>query len=174
MRKYDRALRIAAVGSHRDRRGLTLVEVTVTMLILGILAAVASPAFAAALNHYRVEAAAARLAADLNYARRTAINTSTSYELQVTLSPPAYQFAGLPDPAHPHQNYAVNLSAVASGVRIVSCSFDGETGFTFNLYGLPLVGQSLLPLTSGVIVIGSGAEQRTIQIDSRTGKAEVL
>ena len=149
------------------------------MLIVGILAAVASPRFAEALNYYRVEAAAACIAADLNYVRRYAVNTSAKRAITFTVdkkSSHAYKTSGatgVPDPNHPANNLIVDFKQKMPGVDLVSATFDGTNEITFNQYGLPLAGDPLTSLTSGTIVISHGTSQRTIVLDPATGKATV-
>ena len=159
------------------RRGFSLVELTITMLIVGILAAVASPGFSHALCHYRTEAAAARIVADLNYVRRYAVNTSANRAVQFTIGKTdQYKTngaTGVPDPSHPANNLIVHFKQKMPGVGLVSVSFDGTDEITFNQYGLPLAGDPLTSLTSGTIVISHGMSQRTIVIDPATGKATV-
>lgn len=150
------------------------------MLIVGILAAVASPRFAEALNYYRVEAAAACIAADLNYVRRYAVNTSAKRAITFTVdkkSSHAYKTSGatgVPDPNHPANNLIVDFKQKMPGVDLVSATFDGTNEITFNQYGLPLAGSFPSAMTAGAIVVAAGSEQRTIQISPATGKAEVL
>lgn len=148
-------------------------ELVVTVLVIGILAAAATPQFAGALVHYRVETIAARIVADLNFARRTAINTSSNCTVQFTVSPPQYQMTGVADPHHPAQNYAVNLSEEDASLAFVTVDFDSNTNVTFNQYGLPVTGSPSAPLTAGVIMLTVGSEARVVQIDPATGKAAV-
>lgn len=161
------------------RRGISLIELTITMLIVGILAAVASPQFSSALAHYRVEAVAARVTADLNYVRRTAMNTSSNRSLEFTINPGGqhqYKSIGstaVSDPNHPGQDYIVSVPSIAPNVDLQSVSFDGNSKVVFNHYGLPLTGSPLGPLAAATIVIASGSEQRTIVVDPLTGKAAV-
>jgi prepilin-type N-terminal cleavage/methylation domain-containing protein len=161
------------------RRGFSLVELTITMLIVGILAAVASPGFSHALCHYRTEAAAARIVADLNYIRRYAANTSTNRAATFVTDKKANSSyktngaTGVPDPHHPANNLIVHFKQKMPGVELVSVSFDGTSEITFNQYGLPLAGDPLTSLTSGTIVISHGMSQWTIVIDPATGKAAV-
>ena len=52
------------------------------MAIIVIVAAIATPRYANALTRYRAEAAARRVAADFQLARRTAKSTSSSRTVQ--------------------------------------------------------------------------------------------
>ena len=62
-----------------DRReGFTLVELTIAMLLVGILAVVAMPRYRDAWEWHCVESAARRVVADLEWARRQAIQTGTN------------------------------------------------------------------------------------------------
>lgn len=55
------------------RQGFTLIELMVTVSVLGVLLAVAAPAFSDLMNKRRVAAAAAELASDLAYARSESV-----------------------------------------------------------------------------------------------------
>ncbi len=61
------------VTRHRSRRplhhGFTMMDLVITMLIIGILAAVAAPKFVDSLHRMRAEAAAKRIMVDLSYAQ---------------------------------------------------------------------------------------------------------
>lgn len=56
--------------SRRGRSAFTLVDLTLTLLILGILAATVVPRFSAAVLYYQVDGAARRVEADINYVQR--------------------------------------------------------------------------------------------------------
>lgn len=138
---------------------------------MGILAAVGAPKFAAVMSRLRTEAVAKRIAADLNYARQTAIRTSRSVNIAFRASAAGYDMNGVEDPAKPSKAYSVALADVDSSVALNSFSFNGGAQLSFNNYGCPLVGAS--PLTSGTVVVRSGQITFTVIVSSATGEATV-
>lgn len=155
--------------AHAPRHGAALVDLVITVLVIGILSAVAMPRFASAVARLRTEAVAKRVASDLNYARRNAIQTSRLATVTFRASPAGYDFTGVANPARPSQNYSVNLADLDSGVVLSSFSFDGGATFSFNNYGRPLVGTA--PLASGTIRVASGEHSFNVTINASTGEA---
>ena len=66
------------------RRGLTLIDLTVVVVITAIAAALALLRYAGAVGDFRAAPAAQRVAADLALARWTARSTSTGAGVTVT------------------------------------------------------------------------------------------
>jgi prepilin-type N-terminal cleavage/methylation domain-containing protein len=165
------------------RRGLTLIELTIVMLIMGIMAAAASPRYFESISRFRVEAAATRIAADLNHVRGRAKMKGPLEEEWVCFYPATekYEMVDDPDPDREANEYWVDLSKTAYPVDLVSATFVSTSGFTssktvkFDLFGMARVGNSpILPLASGQIIVQCGGQQRTITIDPVTGEASVL
>ena len=73
----------------RPRRGLTLVEILITVAILGILAAAIIPQFGATAPD-QVRGAAQIVAADMEYARSLAISNSSTYLITFSESRNSY------------------------------------------------------------------------------------
>ncbi len=170
------------VSFHHHRAGFSLIELVVVMLIMGIMASVAAPRYFDSFANTRAEAAAKRIAADLNLVRARAIMKGPQEEESVDFFPATEQMhlVDVPDPDDPREPYWIDLSVIYSA-DLVSATFTNELGFTsnqtikFNLYGQPRVGNSpqVAPLTSGQIVVASGRQQRTVVIDPVTGKASL-
>jgi len=72
-----------------DRRGFTLVEMMVIIVIVGILASISAPSIFRSVQGNRLRTNADRLAADLQYARSLSI--ATSQILRFTATPLGYQ-----------------------------------------------------------------------------------
>ncbi len=165
------------------RRAFSLVELTMVMLVMGILAAVAAPRYFESIARFRVEAAALRIAADLNHVRARAKMKGLSAPEWVVFYPnfELYQLVNDPDPNWKSYEYWVDLWKSAYPVDLVSVEFTNTAGFTsnssvkFDLYGKACSGDFLpAPLVSGEIIVQSGNQQRTVTIDPVTGEARVL
>lgn len=152
------------------RRGFTLIDLTLTVLILGIVAAAAAPRFSGALLFYQVDAAARRIEADINYVRTYARFTNQACSLTFSATSPTYTTTGVPHTNNSGRAYDVDLAALGYPVTL-QANFDGGRSVTFNPSGNPQVGSPLVGLTSGTITISSGVQTRTIIIDAVTGKA---
>ncbi|MEX0725494.1 MAG: GspH/FimT family pseudopilin [Planctomycetaceae bacterium] len=157
--------RSTIIEETRNRGGFTAVEAVLAVIIMGIMAAIAIPKFAAVQDRYRVDAAAQRIKYDLSLARQHAISTSTSRSVQFTPASGTYTIAGLSDLNHPSQSYSADLTASPYSVVLVSASLGGDTTLTYNLYGQPDSG--------GTVTVRSGSIQQTVTINSDTGQAAV-
>jgi type IV fimbrial biogenesis protein FimT len=145
------------------RGGFTLPDLVITVLIIGIMAAVAAPKFAETIHQYRAEAAATRIKADLGLVRQHAVSTSSTQTVQFSIATNAYSIPGLSDLNHASQAYAVDLTAYPYSAVLESASLGGDNFLQFDRYGKPDSG--------GTITVESGGYQRTVTIDPDTGKA---
>lgn len=145
--------------------GFTLVDVVISTLIVGILAAAAAPKFADALHRSRADAAAKRVRADLSYGRQVAISNSTPLTVNFFPVSNDYTFPTLADLNHPGQAYAVSLATAPYHAQIDSASLGGDGTLQFDRYGRPDSG--------GTITVSSGSHQETVTIDPDTGKVTI-
>ncbi len=164
--------RTAAVA-RPERRGISLVDLVVTVLIMSIIAAVTVPRFTGILAQYKVETAARQIAADLNYARQYARQTSGTTAVLFQFSPPAYFFNGVPALDHSGAAYSVDLDSLGYDVAFSSIDFDGNTLLMFDENGRPSTGSTAAGLTSGSVTVQSGSASRTVVVDVGTGKATI-
>jgi len=142
-----------------------LVELTIVVLIIGIMVTVAVPRFADTLSYHRAEAAANRIEADLKLARQRAIASSSSQVIVFTNGGDKYTLSGVEDLDHPSLQYEVVLSEAPYHASLNSVSFGAASQITFNGFGVPNSG--------GTVVIQSGQYVKTITVDPNTGKPTV-
>ena len=163
--------------------GLTLVEILMVVLIIGIASTVAITMLGSS-GDLQVRAAARALVADLLYAQTRAISmqqpckvvfdtTHQSYELQ--------DAAGhvIADPAHPapagadpnDYNYQVFLGAGSrySKVNLSQVNFNGTSTVWFDDMGAPYGGDNN-PLTSGTAQLTADALQIQVHVEPVTGR----
>ncbi len=149
------------------RAALTVVELVIVVLIIGILAAAAVPSFQRSLSYHRAEAAAQRIQADLMLARKLAMTSGSKQTVSFAVSSDRYALPGLADVDHPSRPYEVRLADSPYTVLLVSAQFGeaNDADVEFNGFGVPDSG--------GKIAIQAGDQQRTIVLDGETGKASV-
>ncbi len=151
----------------RRRRAYTLIDLTLVVVITAVMAAMALPRYAAAAADFRAAQAAQRVAADLALARWAGRSTSSAAGATVTFAVVAnsYTVGGVPGPTGPASAYAVSLAADPYAATVVSASFGGTAAVTFDRYGQPSSG--------GTVVIAVGVVQRTVTLDANSGLASI-
>ncbi len=133
------------------------------MVLVGVFAAIAFPRFTNSTSRYRVDTAARRVIADLEYARQQAIATSRVLRVEFDTTSDLYKLAGVADLKAPGSAYSVALSAEPYRVDLASPSFGGNTWVQFDIFGRPSSG--------GSVVVQIGSTRRTITLNQTTGKA---
>ncbi len=147
------------------RTGLSLIELVIVVLIVGIAGAVAVPRFADSLAYRRARSAAERIRADFELARRKARMASQDQLVQFDAAAHAYTLVGAADLDHPDREYQVRLWEAPYGAAIVSADFGGDADLVFDGHGMPDSG--------GAVVIQSGPYQCAVTVDASTGQAAV-
>jgi Tfp pilus assembly protein FimT len=143
-----------------------LLDLTITMLIIGILAAVAGPKFANSMTTFKVESAAKHVAADLRYARQHAKTAGTTQAVVFTPDADTYDLPGMNDINHSTKPFTVDLMKTSYPASLVSASFGaGGNTVVFNTYGRPENG--------GTVVVEVSGEQRTITVDGISGRVRI-
>ncbi|WP_372720207.1 GspH/FimT family pseudopilin [Novipirellula sp.] len=148
------------------RSGLSLIEITIVLVILGIMTAAAAPRWADSLQRYRVANTANRMVADLKRAQLTAFRSSAAKTVTFDVDREQYSIADVRPLERPSGDYLVKLSEPPYQSSLVSVW--GRTGtqtLTFNGFGIPNRG--------GNIIVGSGRLQTTITVDAVTGTAVI-
>jgi len=146
------------------RRAVSMIELVIVIMVMGILAAVAAPAFYDSLVHHRVESAAHRVKADLELARQTARLKSTTQTITFTNS--AYLFGnsvrGLDDPS---ESYTVDLADAPYGLSYATANFANTQTVAFDGYGTPTSG--------GTVVLAIKGHQCIVTLDGVSGEVSI-
>jgi type II secretory pathway pseudopilin PulG len=146
------------------------VDLALTALIIGIVAAVATPRFASTVQYYQVDAAARRIEADINYVQSSARLTNRSCSLTFSASQPTYTTTGVPHLDNSGRDYAVDLAALGYPVSL-QVNLNGGRTISYSPTGVAQAGSPLTGLTTASITITAGAQTRAITVDPVTGKA---
>ena len=145
--------------------GFSLLEMTIVVLTLGVLFAMAIPRYSASLNRYNADAAAQRIAIDLALAQSVAKTSTKGQTIIFNLAANTYQMNNVAASDSAAATYLVDLSAPPYQARLISVSFAGAAQATFDRYGMPGA--------AGTVVIQAGDVQKTIVLDANSGKATV-
>jgi prepilin-type N-terminal cleavage/methylation domain-containing protein len=151
-------------GTIRGRAGFSFIELAMVVLVIGIFAAVAVPAFLDSLIFHRVESAARRVKADLELARQTARATSTTQTVAFVGS--TYTVGpGVVDLDNPSEAYVVDLSLPPFELDTVTVDFAGTASTAFDGYAQPASG--------GTVVLSAKDHHCTVTLDGATGNVPI-
>ena len=145
-------------------RAFSLIELTMVLTIMGIVAAMAVPRYAAFLSRSHLSAATTRIGADLELVRRTAKQTGASQTVTFNTVSDSYAVTGRNSMDRKSIAHLVQLSQEPYMAQIVSTTFVGEA-LTFNGYGEPEAG--------GSVLIQVGRFQQQIDVTAGTGSGVI-
>ena len=161
-------------GLHISRKGFTLVEVIIVVVILSIAAMMAIPMMSSA-GSVQIRSAADAIAADLEYARSMAISRQRMYSVVFDIGNESYQIQDDTDTVIKHPvkrgfDYIIDFKNDnrMKKVDIFSVNFDGTAAIKFDYLGSPYDGGGN-PLNSGNITLRADGSTVIITIEPVTG-----
>ncbi|MCX5662018.1 MAG: type II secretion system protein [Planctomycetota bacterium] len=152
-----------AASAARARRGFSLVELLVVIAIVAITAKIALPRWAGSVQNYQLNIATQQIITDLTVAQARANYGSAAASVVFDPTANSYQIPGLADPDRAAGTYTVKLGEAPYRVTLVSANFGGAAQASFDAYGTPTAG--------GTVVLRGGTRLVTITVDATSGKA---
>jgi len=150
-------------GTPRTRRAFTLLEVVIVILIIGMLAGVAVPRLSMVTLRNHADAAAQRIAYELEYAASLAERQSADQQVIFDAAADTLELVGVSDPDRPGSPYLVRLNQPPYRADVQSASFGIDSSVIFDGFGQPD--------TAGTVVLQVGDFQKTVTLDATTGRA---
>lgn len=144
--------------------GFTILELMVVLLVMGIVAAAATPSFYASLQYHEIETAARRLVLDLEHVRHVARIKSQPQSLTFTGSSTYTLSPGIASLKGSGAAYIVDLSQTPYNLNCVTLHLGGANQITFDGFGNASV--------SGTIDLEVGQQKRIVSLDNSNGHIE--
>jgi Tfp pilus assembly protein FimT len=148
-----------------SRSAFSIMELIVVLLLMGIVAATATPSFFVSLQYHEIETAARRLTLDLQQVRHAARMKSQTQSLTFTGATTYTLSSGVTSLKGSSQTYVVDLSKGPYDLDAVTLNLGGQTVIPFDGYGNTTVG--------GTIVLALGDKTRTLTLNNSNGAITV-
>jgi Tfp pilus assembly protein FimT len=146
----------------------------IVVVILVIASMIVVPLTSSAAS-IQIRSAANIVAADLEYAKSTAIAKGQRYSVVFDTAAHSYSILNqdgvvIENPIKRGTNYIVNFTADSrlSKVDISEANFDSTSEIKFDYLGSPYNGANN-PLNSGVVTLSTGTDTMTINVEPVTG-----
>ncbi len=147
------------------REGFSLLEMSLVVLLLGLLAALAVPRYASSANNYQVSLAARKVAADLGRARADAWNRGVHRTVTFNTAALQYTLTGVADMNTGAANAVVSLNTSPYNLTQLAANFNGTASVIFDGYGMPNNG--------GQVTVTSGTLSQTVTVNGATGNITI-
>ena len=147
-------------GSWEDERGFTLIEVLATILLMGILFAIASSTLFGVVDGRRVDSATNQLAADLRLAHTRATNRLEQWQVVLTADSSTYTIGPVGAPSTRDLDDSVDDEVVVDAAALITFEPDGS---------------AVLPGDAPLIVSSAddGALNHAIEINAATSRIQI-
>ena len=142
------------------RHGFSLLETVLVLSILGVVAALGLPRYAQSLTRYRVDAAAQRLANDLQTLRQRAIDHSVSATITLDANADTLSATGVGGSDQSATVYVTDFKQPPFAVDLVL----SQTPLVFGFDGFGRADQS------ATITLVQGNYRQTINVEAGTGR----
>lgn len=150
---------------------MSLIEITIVILLIGLVAAIVSPRLS---DHYRMvklRSAARQLASHIDYVRNSAMNRGRDLTLVFDNVEHSYRCESLDLPARLGTLLSVRLPKDYDSSFTLDANIDSQSSLTFDFEGFPLASGTMM--SSGVVIIASGSDRFAVTIAAGSGETEV-
>ena len=178
----------ASTIANRSRRAFTLLELLVTIALMGIAGVMVIPAMGDS-NVLRAQAAVRQIVSDIAFAQSDAVAYQQSRALVFDVPNSTYTIVTVPgstidlvnntlyDPSRPGGKYVTNFATDTrfGDSRLVAASFDGgSTSLVFDGMGGVITGPgSETPGAGGTIRVNGSRQSFVISVEAFTGRTTV-
>lgn len=156
--------RKSKIGNDWLRLGaVTLIELMMVVIIVGILGAMAMPRLSNVMRRQRLDMAGRQLMEDIQLARIQAIRDKSNTVIDFDLTNRRYTLQSQNGNRTSGGAYTVNLKVKGSDrIKLLSASFGGNPQLTFTKFGVPQ--------SSGTVTITDGVDQQVLTVSGTTGR----
>ncbi len=142
-------------------RAFTLIELSIVIVVVGVVAAVSVPKYAESRSRYQVELAARKVCLDATFVQNDARYGSTSRAIEYDLPTDTYKFGYAKPGSASSETALVILRDEPFRVTLLKADFDSDSVLTFNGFGIPVAG--------GELAIGANTRGKSIAVAPDTG-----
>jgi len=164
----------------RGFKGVTLIELVMVLVLIGILAVAVIPKTTATKGNIRLQAACQKVALDLRYMQQMAMAQRVRFGISFDTGDESYfgyrvnTGTKATDP-HTQGDLEVEFDEMAEFNDIVIASTDFSDAVEFDSIGTPYDGNGDALSSEGVLTLETtdGASSKTVRIEPVTGKVKI-